>query len=198
MASAAGKRPFLVNGLIMLVIHPKDRTTAMLTALYEGTDARLIDQSRSNAEIKHLLNHVSSLERILLLGHGSDKGLFSRESEDDGLFDRLLIGHSHAYYLRRHGGNTVGVWCNADLFARKEGLHGLFSGMIITEMEEAAAYGVETTRAELDVESVKLARRLRQLMDEEVPLSDIPARLLLMDDAHSKLTTFNYRNFYYL
>ena len=70
--------------------------------------------------------------------------------------------------------------------------------MIITEMEEAAAYGVETTRAELDVESVKLARRLRQLMDEGVPLSDIPARLLLMDDAHSKLTTFNYRNFYYL
>ena len=35
----------------MLVIHPKDRTTAMLSALYEGTEARVFDEGFSNSDI---------------------------------------------------------------------------------------------------------------------------------------------------
>lgn len=121
----------------MLVIHPKDKTTAMLSALYEGLGARVIDDCRSTKEVGRLLHHVSTQERIMLLGHGSDKGLFFREHDCRDEFDRIIVGHSHAYHLRRHGGNIVAVWCNADLFARAEGLHGLFSGMIISEQSEA-------------------------------------------------------------
>lgn len=183
----------------MLVIHPKDRTTAVLSAIYAGLeDVRLLDQSVSNAGIKHALHHVSVNERIILLGHGSEKGLFSRTDDTKDEFDRLIVNHSHAYYLRKHNGNIVGVWCNADLFARKEGLHGLFSGMIISEMSEAELYGIETTPDELTSETEKLAQRLRALFDETVPLSEIPQRLKAMDDVHSPLTEFNYRNFHYL
>ena len=35
-------------------------------------------------------------------------------------------------------------------------------------------------------------------LDEIIPLSEIPKRMLAMDDVHSPLTTFNYNNFYYL
>ncbi len=182
----------------MLVIHPKDKTTAMLSALYDGQEAQVVEDYRTTKEMGHLLYHVSTQERIMLLGHGSDKGLFFREDDSKDEFDKVIVSHAHAYHLRKHGGNIVAVWCNADLFARAEGLHGLFSGMIVSELNEALLYQVETTQEELDRENVKLARRLRALFDERIPLNEIPKRMLAMDDVHSPLTTFNYNNFYYI
>ena len=187
-----------VETRIMLVIHPKDKTTAMLSALYEGLEAQVVDDRRSTKEMGHLLHHVSTQERIMLLGHGSDKGLFYRADDSKEGFDKVIVGHPHAYHLRKHGGNIVAVWCNADQFARAEGLHGLFTGMIISEPSEALLYQVETTQEELDRENAKLVRRLRALFDARIPLSEIPKRMLAMDDVHSPLTTFNYRNFHYL
>lgn len=182
----------------MLVIHPKDKTTAVLSGLYEGLEVELLDNTCNNSTIKHRLNHTPQHERIMLLGHGSNQGLFSRDNDEQDVFDRLIIRHSHAYYLRKHGANTVAVWCNADMFARTERLHGLFTGMIISELSEALMYDVETTQEELDRENVKLVNRLRTLLDEEVSLRDIPQRMLELDDAHTPLTEFNYRNFHYL
>lgn len=182
----------------MLVIHPKDKTTAMLSALYEGLEAQVVEDCRSTKEMGHLLHHVSTQERIMLLGHGSDKGLFYRKDDSKNEFDKIIVGHSHRYHLHNHGSNIVAVWCNADQFARAEGLHGLFSGMIVSELSESLLYQVETTQEELDRENVKLAMRLRSLLDARIPLSEIPKRMLAMDDVHSSLTTFNYKNFYYI
>ena len=55
----------------MLVIHPTDRTTEMLSILYEGLEARLIEADCSNKEMGHLLHHTSPSERIMLLMHVS-------------------------------------------------------------------------------------------------------------------------------
>ena len=98
----------------MLVIHPKDKTTAMLSALYEGLEAQVVDDRRSTKEMAHLLHHVSTQERIMLLGHGSDKGLFFRVDDSKEGFDKIIVGHPHTYHLRKHGGNIVAVWCNAE------------------------------------------------------------------------------------
>ena len=182
----------------MLVIHPKDKTTAMLSALYDGLGAQVVTDYRSTKEMGHLLHHVSTQERIMLLGHGSDKGLFFREDDSKDEFDKVIVGHAHAYHLRKHGGNIVAVWCNADQFARAEGLHGLFSGMIITELCEAEQYRIKTSQDELNRENVKLSLRLRTLLIENTTLSEIPKLLLAMDDVHSPLTTFNYKNFSFL
>ena len=181
----------------MLVIHPKDKTTVMLSALYDGLKAQVVIDCRSTKEMGNLLRHVSTQERIMLQGHGSDKGLFFRADESKEGFDKIIVGHPHAYHMRKHGGNMVAVWCNADQFARAEGLHGLFTGMIVSELSEALLYQVETTQEELDRENVKLAMRLRTLFDARIPLSEIPKRMLAMDDVHSPLTTFNYKNFIY-
>ena len=117
----------------MLVVHPKDITTSVLTSLYKGTDSKVVDQTASKREIEHMLHHCSPRERIMLLGHGSENGLFSRTDDNVPEFDRIIVGHPHAYHLRHHGPNIIGIWCHADKFARKEGLHGLFSGMIISD-----------------------------------------------------------------
>ena len=50
----------------MLVIHPKDKTTAMLSALYDGLEAQVVADYRTTKEIGHLLHHVSTQERIML------------------------------------------------------------------------------------------------------------------------------------
>lgn len=98
----------------MLVIHPKDKTTAMLSALYDGLEAQVVTDYRSTKEMGRLLHHVSTQDRIMLLGHGSDKGLFFREDDSKNEFDKIIVGHSHRYHLHNHGSNIVAVWCNAE------------------------------------------------------------------------------------
>ena len=71
----------------MLVVHPTDITTAVLSTLYKGMESKVVDQNMSKREIEHLLHHCPPCERIMLLGHGSDKGLFSRTDDMISEFD---------------------------------------------------------------------------------------------------------------
>lgn len=87
----------------MLVIHPKDKTTAMLSALYDGLEAQVVIDYRTTKEMGRLLHHVSTQDCIMLLGHGSDKGLFFREDDSKNEFDKIIVGHSHRYHLHNHG-----------------------------------------------------------------------------------------------
>ena len=182
----------------MLVVHPKDRTTSVLSTLYEGMDANVVSGKCSNKEMEHLLHHVSTQERIMLLGHGSDKGLFYREDETKDEFDKIIVGHPHAFHLRKHGCNMVGIWCHADKFARTEGLHGFFSGMIISEESEAEEYGITATKQEILKSNTIMFEYLRWLLDEEIHLCEIPQRIKNMDAERTSLSVFNYNNFYYI
>ena len=42
----------------MLVIHPKDKTTAMLSVLYDGLEAQVVEDCRLTKEMGHLMHHV--------------------------------------------------------------------------------------------------------------------------------------------
>lgn len=182
----------------MLVIHPTDRTTEMLSILYEGLGARVIESYRSNKEIGYQLRHTSLSERIMLLGHGSDKGLFFRKNDKEEGFDGIIVGHPLAYCLRKHCGGIIGIWCHAVEFAKKEGLHGLFSGMIISEMSEAEENGVDTDKESMDRTNRIMFIQLRRLLDDGTPLHEIPERLKALDTTQSELSQFNYERFYYL
>ena len=48
-----------------------------------------------------------------------------------------------------------------------------------------------------EVNEVMFAK-LRRLLDEEIPLHEIPERMKALNDKPSWLTNFNYENFYYL
>lgn len=182
----------------MLVIHPKDSTTAVLQILYEGIGAQIVTKNCSNREMGHLLHKVSMHKKIMLLGHGTDKGLFYRKDDTKSEFDKIIVGHPQAYLLRKHPGNIIGIWCHADLFAKAENLHGLFSGMIISEMSEAEEYGVDADKENMDYINHIMFSQLRKLFDEGTPLHEIPRRLKALDYIQSDLSRFNYENFYYL
>ncbi|MBO5659536.1 MAG: hypothetical protein J6R98_00690 [Bacteroidaceae bacterium] len=134
----------------------------------------------------------------MLLGHGSECGLFSRTDEGVQEFDRIIVGHPHAFHLRRHGGNVIAIWCHADKFARKEGLHGLFSGMIISDKDEAEEYGLITLQRHIEEVNEEMFARLRKLLDDNIPLYEIPERMKALNDKPSWLTNFNYGNFHYM
>ena len=182
----------------MLVIHPTDKTTEMLSILYEGLGARLIETDCSSKKMGYLLRHTSPSERILLLGHGSDKGLYYRKNDKEEDFDGIIVGHPQAYYLRKHCGGIIGIWCHAMKFAKKEGLHGLFSGMIISEEQEAVEYGITATKQEVLKSNTIMFEHLRWLLDEEIPLCEIPQRIKNMDAERTSLSVFNYNNFHYM
>ena len=182
----------------MLVIHPTDKTTEMLSILYERLGARVIESYSSNKEMRYLLRHTSPNERIMLLGHGSNEGLYFRMNDEEEDFDGIIVGHPQAYYLRKHCGGIIGIWCHAMEFAKKEGLHGLFSGMIISEMSETEEYGVVTDKDSMDKTNRLMFTQLRRLLDDGTPLHEIPERLKALDTTQSDLSRFNYESFYYM
>ena len=61
----------------------------MLSALYDGLEAQVVADCCSTKEMGRLLYHVSTQEHIMLLGHGSDKGLFFRKDDSKDKFDKV-------------------------------------------------------------------------------------------------------------
>ena len=177
---------------MLTVVHTTDPTTKALANLYEGrTDVALrITEKASNASVVHALVQAQS---VMLLGHGNEWGLFSTP-DSSGHYDRLIVSGRHAEFLRPKP--CIGIWCHADAFARRYGLHGLFSGMIISEMEEAKLYGVPTTEEELKEELDRFAHRLAFCIEQYGP-EGTPEVMKTLDDKQSPLTRFNYERLFY-
>lgn len=181
----------------MIVIHPDDPTTAFLMPLYEADgQTDLYTQAHSNAAIRHALNHKTYQgETVMMLGHGCEYGLLANSSPGRK-FDRLIINSSHAQFLR--GKQCIAIWCNADKFGAWYGLQGLFSGMIISEMEEARLYNIQTTPEEIAAENERLTRLVARALKETNYLSEVPDYIeMLAEPLETPLQQFNYRNFHY-
>ena len=178
---------------MITVIHTTDPTTQALTLLYEErTDVTCrLTETATNGDV---LRTIAEADSLMMLGHGNEYGLFSNPNRQ-GRYERLLVSARHAEFLRQKP--CIGIWCKADEFARRYGLRGLFSGMIISEMEEAELYGVPTTKEELIEELHKFARRLAFCIDRYGP-EETPQQMKALDDKQSPLTRFNYERLFWL
>lgn len=107
-----------------LVIHPADASTQFLTPIYEGRGWTVIDTDISRREMGL---EIKSHDRVLMLGHGDSLGMYG--------FDRYVINKSMTYHLRQK--KCVSIWCNAIDFIRANRMDGFYTGMIISEYEEA-------------------------------------------------------------
>ncbi len=110
-----------------LVIHPKDNTTDFLSEIYSGMDWDVIN---SNISHKILKQKIKDSDRVIMLGHGTEYGLIG--------FGRLVIDSKLVYLLRDK--KCIYIWCNADVFVEKYDLKGFYTGMIISEYEEALMF----------------------------------------------------------
>ena len=179
--------------MAMTVIHATDPTTQALTHLYEERDdvACRLTETATNGDVVRAIRDADSL---MMLGHGNEYGLFSTP-DSSGRYERLLVSGRHVEFLRQK--QCIAIWCHADEFARRYGLHGLFSGMIISEMEEAALYGISTTKEELGEELHQFARRLAFCINH-YELEEVPEKMKALDEKRSPLTSFNYERLFWL
>ena len=176
----------------MTVIHATDPTTQVLSLLYQQReDVRMcITERNTSSDVQRA---IRAYDVIMMLGHGNEYGLFSKPDKN-GDYRRFLITDRHVQFLRDKA--CIGIWCYANKFAEKYNLHGLFSGMIISELHEAIDLGVPATKDEIDKEMEKFTIRLRDCM-EKFGLEQTPLRMKELDDVQSALTKFNYGNLYY-
>jgi len=130
-----------------LVIHPNDRSTDFLTPIYSNiVDATIIRGGMTRAEVdQEIIKH----DRIIMMGHGAPNGLFSV-----GQFPQvygLIINVDTVPLLQDK--ECIFIWCNADRFVEAHNLKGLYSGMFISEIMEAAYCGLPNTPQEVVDES---------------------------------------------
>ena len=176
----------------MTVIHATDPTTQVLSLLYQQReDVRmLITERNTSSDVQRAIRADNV---IMMLGHGNEYSLFSK-SDKNGDYRRFLITDRHVQFLRDK--TCIGIWCYANKFAEKYRLHGLFTGMIISELQEAIDLGVPATKDEINKEMEKFTIRLEDCV-ETYGLEQTPLRMREMDDVQSELTKFNYGNLYY-
>lgn len=176
----------------MIVIHATDPTTQVLSLLYQQREdvKQRITERNTSSDVQRA---IRSDDVIMMLGHGNEYGLFSKPDKN-GDYRRFLITDRHVQFLRNK--TCIGIWCYANKFAEKYKLHGLFSGMIISELQETIDLGVPATKDEIDTEMEKFTIRLKDCI-ETYGLKRTPLRMKELDDIQSALTKFNYGNLHY-
>ena len=163
-----------------LVIHMADRSTDFLKAIYEGRGYPVLDGLYTHEE---LVAAIKAHDRIIMLGHGSSRGLFSKNFMLDDKIGPLLAEKSEGLY----------IWCNADAYAHRNKLSGLVSGMFISEVQEAAMFGIKATQPEVDDSNAAFARIVRQHLDTGQPLGNVRQ---CYTSAVCKITQYNSERLY--
>ena len=169
----------------MIVVHPYDESTRMLSELYKGIEGvTLFDSWEQQDEIYDAIAAAPKDEFILLLGHGCPYGLYDMRYG-------IIVGDGFAELLKDRP-NLIGIWCYASSFAYEHNLKGFFSGMFISEKYEAEANGVDATAEEVDEKVWDFCRRFGEMMRKGLPLRQIAAELMDEKYVDSDLTQFNY------
>lgn len=165
-----------------LVIHPTDQSTDFLSKIYEGKEWKVV---RNNLPNSILGRNIREHDRIVMLGHGSKDGLFGH--------NKILIGSEHVNFLR--GKEIVAIWCNADEFVKKYGLLGFYTGMFISEIEEAyyeGVYGVEY--GEIESSNNRFSEAVGKHIFKNDMLENVKNDY---QDHDSAVTVFNHERLYF-
>lgn len=112
-----------------LIIHPSDRSTDFLKAIYEGKNYEVINDIRNK---KYLRERIKENDKIIMMGHGTPNGLIAMHN---GRCYGFAIDDSFADLLRAK--ETISIWCWSDEYFKRNAIKGFHTGMIISEVSEA-------------------------------------------------------------
>lgn len=163
-----------------LVVHPNDTTTKFLSVVYTDKNFTVINDDISKKQLKSL---IKSHDRIIFLGHGTEHGLLG--------FNRCIVDSALVYLLRDK--INVYIWCNADKFVKKYNLKGFYSGMIISEYDEAEYCLVEANYNDINLSNKLFAEALASNID----VLDMRDGFHKIYDGDSSIIDYNKKNIYY-
>lgn len=127
-----------------------------------------------------------------MLGHGYNGGLFAPFGGEQ--FGRTIVDSKLVYLLREHP--CIGIWCYANEFAKAYNLKGLFSGMIVSEKYEADNLGIDLEGEDINQCNEQFADDLCYCINH-YSLDLIPRMMLELQDYHSDVKDFNYKNLFF-
>lgn len=172
-----------------LVIHPKDPSTDFLSVIYKGKDWTVINSPQVSSRI--LKDAIKAHDRIIMLGHGTQDGLIAFTNREKFHY-RYLIDSNWVQMLRQK--DTVCIWCNADKFVEKYELKGFYTGMIISEYEEALMYSVSCMYVDIDVSNRAFAESIKEAI---VQPNMLEVAKSLYTTLNNSVIQFNKQNLYY-
>jgi len=143
-----------------LVIHPHDQSTHFLKPIYENIPNKtIITGGLFVDEINKLIyNH----DQIIMLGHGSPKGLFGVN------FKRSYVIDEDQVDLLQDK-ECIFIWCHADQFVKQHGLKGFYSGMFISEVGEALIYKLKGDKKLINESNNTFASMLGSIINQPLP-----------------------------
>eukprot|EP01091_Cochliopodium_minus_P016970 TRINITY_DN6526_c0_g1_i1.p1 TRINITY_DN6526_c0_g1~~TRINITY_DN6526_c0_g1_i1.p1 ORF type:complete len:188 (-),score=37.40 TRINITY_DN6526_c0_g1_i1:439-1002(-) len=156
-------------GKKILIVHPKDESTSFLKPIYEKLENKTV--ITGGISKKRLIELIDENEIIIMMGHGMPSGLMSMNQFDTN--DSFIIGHNNVEHLKKKEYNIF-IWCNADEFVNEFNLKGFYSGMFISEVEEAEYCGLGIVDHKLVQESNDFfAVELGKLFSQNLSLEEI-------------------------
>ena len=178
---------------IYIFDYKHDKSIQFLKELFdydaELAAGNIYDRTNSVSQIHSAIRNA---DVVYMLGHGNPSGLLSRPNYTKD-FDRFLISSRSVDFLRKK--ICIGIWCNANQFAQKYKLTGLFSGMIISEIEESMfTIGYRPTVDEMKLCNMSFVVDLKESLDDN-PLNKVPD--VMMRTCDNPIDDFNYNNLHY-
>lgn len=168
-----------------------DDSIKFLNKLVESSNSSIYNRKWSSSNI---IKGIKSADIVYLLGHGTDYGLLSRPNIEKD-FDRFLIEGKHVQFLIDK--ICVGIFCFANKFAEKYKLHGLFSGMIISEVEEANDYiQYFPEDDEVNYCNNQFISFLKYCLDN-YSLKDIPEKMKELCPDNNPINQYNFKSLYF-
>jgi hypothetical protein len=131
-----------------LIIHPKDPTTSFLTPIHKKLKHKTI--LTEGADQDTIFDLLQKKNRLIFMGHGSAKGLFSLDKFPSP--SPYVIGDQFIELLRSKKDNIF-IWCFAADFAREYQIPAFCTGMFISEKREAIQYGLTNATEKMIEES---------------------------------------------
>lgn len=171
-----------------LVIHPKDSSTDFLSVIYADKKHWTIIND-PNVSSKVLKEQIQSHDRIVMLGHGTGQGLIAMKNRYDF---RHIISPAWVYLLRDK--ICVYIWCNADVFVKKYELKGFYTGMIISESDEANMYHIRSEQKDINESNVLFADSMAKSIDSAKMLTEMKSKY---NSEINPIIIFNQKNLYH-
>jgi hypothetical protein len=142
-----------------LVIHIKDRTTDFLKEIYKDIPCTVIQDGCSGDIIREIKKH----DRIIMCGHGCASGLFGKRG--------MIISDFAVPYLQDK--ECIFIWCNADKFVNRHNLSGFYTGMFISEVAEAAIYGIHVSEEDVYFSNYFFSRMVGKCLKDGMTANEI-------------------------
>jgi hypothetical protein len=139
------------------VLHPDDRSTDFLKEIYLGKGYTVV--TRWDIGMLALKAMIETHDRIIMMGHGSPRGLIG--------FQHIFMNPFFIKLLQTK--NCVCIWCNADQYVIPNNIKGFYTGMFISEVGEAEYFGIEASQAVIDRSNHNFAFEMRLCLNHDDP-----------------------------